>query len=828
MATDKATTTSQSILAFLTKKRQFPIAVALIVLSLVLFFLHHQANPNHLNLLQAENLTSFDLTMKFESYRDDMVISAFLPRSNDRQEVLQEVIHSSGLAFESHESAQGRKAIWHGGKDATSITYKGLLATKGKHYRIAPELPVPLSYPEALQQYLIASPSIQKDDTEIVTAWEQIKPQQSAGVHAILEAIYAFSSQEIKKSSQKGESDALTALRLKQANSSGKSRLFAAFCRLNNIPARIVGGVILEAGFNNKAHHWVEVYLEDHWVPFDPTHKFFAEVPYNYLSLFYGDSALFEHSKDLFFNYQYKVNNERVAPALFRTSQYSSDLSSINIATLLRDAGLTPKTAGLFLLFPMCTLLITYARNVLGVKTFGVFMPMLIAAACVFSGFWIGLLGFLVVVFSAFLGHLYFDRYRMLKIPKLAAVITLVTTGLIVVLLFSNVQDYLEFGALSLFPVIIISFIAERIQQLASEESWKDLMSIGLGTFVTITGCFFIFNSYVIQGAFALYPELLLMVLGAQLYIGQWSGIRISELFRFRKLIKESKGDVMGINKRNREYVYRFNATSMMRLAADKLATKEALKEQDIPIPGTIAFFQSYADLDDLGDVLKDLKSFVIKPNCGSQGNGILVIKEVTEEGFFTFSGQKYTLKELQQHASEIISGSFSQTGDSDIAYIEPLIVQHESLQRVAPYGLSDIRIIVCRGKLIGAMLRIPTTGSRGKANLHQGAIGSSINIETGVTESCLVDQQELSHHPDSDKTVLGLQIPFWPEICEMAINCQKAIPLGYLGVDICLDEKQGPLVLEVNGRPGIEIQNIRQKGMLEDLQGLTNVGTQL
>ena len=145
---------------------------------------------------------------------------------------------------------------------------------------------------------------------------------------------------------------------------------------------------------------------------------------------------------------------------------------------------------------------------------------------------------------------------------------------------------------------------------------------------------------------------------------------------------------------------------------------------------------------------------------------------------------------------------------------------QHDALNALADFGLSDIRVILHHQKPVSAMLRLPTKKSGGKANLHQGAIGLAIDIETGKVTNAALKGQTTPKHPDTGVDLIGFQIPKWREIIEISKAASEAIPLGYIGVDICLDDDRGPLVLEVNGRPGIEIQNVQQKGLVDSLTG--------
>ena len=129
---------------------------------------------------------------------------------------------------------------------------------------------------------------------------------------------------------------------------------------------------------------------------------------------------------------------------------------------------------------------------------------------------------------------------------------------------------------------------------------------------------------------------------------------------------------------------------------------------------------------------------------------------------------------------------------------------------------MPDIRLIALKGELLAAMLRIPTKESDGKANLHQGALGVDVDLQTGVLGQAYNYKSYLNHHPDTKEDIVGLQMPHWKGIIDISNKIAKISPLKYLGIDIVIDKKIGPLVLEMNVRPGIEIQNVTKKGLFE------------
>jgi len=126
--------------------------------------------------------------------------------------------------------------------------------------------------------------------------------------------------------------------------------------------------------------------------------------------------------------------------------------------------------------------------------------------------------------------------------------------------------------------------------------------------------------------------------------------------------------------------------------------------------------------------------------------------------------------------------------------------------------------VIIFLGVPVMAMVRLPTRQSDGKANLHQGAIGAGIDIATGLTNFAVQGNKNVSEHPDTENTVIGIQVPYWDEILNIASNCYELTGMGYQGMDIILDQEKGPLMLELNVRPGLNIQIANRAGLLPRL----------
>jgi len=272
--------------------------------------------------------------------------------------------------------------------------------------------------------------------------------------------------------------------------------------------------------------------------------------------------------------------------------------------------------------------------------------------------------------------------------------------------------------------------------------------------------------------------------------------------------------NILGINERNLEFIYKYNECQHYHLADDKLLTKEILQAANIPTPNLLHSYRYFYELHRIKEDLWDRADFVMKPARGMRGGGILVFDRFENERWFTISRSPYSADKLLEHATEILNGVYSMDNTNDAVMIEEKIYLNEFMHKITYQGISDIRVIVFQRRPVMAMLRIPTKSSGGRANLHAGGIGVGIDLETGVTTTAKIENRVIDSHPDTGVKLLGLKIPCWDTILDLAQCVQKHIPLGYMGIDFVIDERYGPQILECNVRPGLEIQNVNYKGL--------------
>lgn len=282
------------------------------------------------------------------------------------------------------------------------------------------------------------------------------------------------------------------------------------------------------------------------------------------------------------------------------------------------------------------------------------------------------------------------------------------------------------------------------------------------------------------------------------------------------KTWKELKArGIMGINQRNGDYILKYNKRKYYPIVDDKILTKMKAMAEGIHVPELYGIIETEHDISKLSSIIDNHNDFVIKPAQGAGGDGIIVVADrFDEKRFKTVSGKMISYAEIEYQISSILTGLYSLGGGRDRAIIEYRVTPDPIFKGISFEGVPDIRIIVLMGYPVMAMLRLPTRQSNGKANLHQGAIGVGVDLATGITLKGTWLNEKIHKHPDTNNIVSGVQLPDWNNFMALATKCYELSGLGYIGVDMVLDKDKGPLILELNARPGLNIQIANDAGL--------------
>lgn len=283
---------------------------------------------------------------------------------------------------------------------------------------------------------------------------------------------------------------------------------------------------------------------------------------------------------------------------------------------------------------------------------------------------------------------------------------------------------------------------------------------------------------------------------------------------------------LLGMNARNYLYIRKYNRRRQKLVADDKLQTKKRLIAADVPTNAIIASFDSLQSVRDF-DWASLPSDFAIKPAHGYGGRGITVVRDWN--GKTGKSGEKRTVNifDLERIIFGALDGEHSLNNLPDTVFIEERIRTHSVFKKYIEKGVPDIRLIVCNMVPIMAMMRLPTIYSDGKANLHLGALGVGIDIRTGITTFGVIGNNQVLYIPGTKIKVRGIKIPDWEKILEIAVKAQQCSRLGFAGVDIVIDQSHGPLVLEINARPGLGIQIANQSSLRTRLERIGDLKVQ-
>ncbi len=293
----------------------------------------------------------------------------------------------------------------------------------------------------------------------------------------------------------------------------------------------------------------------------------------------------------------------------------------------------------------------------------------------------------------------------------------------------------------------------------------------------------------------------------------------VKDWFKLAWFTRYEELGILSMNSRNSDYISKYNPRKNFPLVDDKIITKELAEAAGIPSPPVFELIEFPSQTIDFAERMLVHDEFVVKPAKGSGGGGIIVINGRTAKGFRRSSGKIMSFDDMRYHLTNILSGLYSLGGQTDKAIIQYRVHPDSFFSQMTTSGVPDVRVIVYRGVPIMGMLRLPTRESDGKANLHAGGIGVGVRIADGLTTHGVYRGEPILMHPDTNAPITGLTIPSWDTILHMSSRFYGITGLGYLGVDIVIDRDKGPMMLEVNARPGIAIQVANQRGLKERLK---------
>jgi transglutaminase-like putative cysteine protease len=466
-------------------------------------------------------------------------VRAALPTTEPRQVIFDESNSPDRLVFAIRTEGGGRTGIWRGRLRGVHNFVYAFRVDLGEGSPVSiPEGFLPHPPREVASAHGGEGSDYPARAPEVQTLLETLAPGAEPAVR--LRTIYGFVADEVAETTH-GSEDALLTLAAREGRPEGRIRLLVTLLRAADIPARPVAGLQLREGFTPDPVVWAEAWLGDHWVPLAPNEALPGRLPGSTVTLRRGGMALVGATGVEAMGHRWSALRERLRPSEVSAMMVPADPLLARLSLYRLPVG-TQAALRALLLLPLGALVVTIFRNVIGVPTFGTFMPILIALALRSTSLLpgLGMVGTVIVI--GFAGRLALDRLRLLLVPRLSVllcVVVLAVTGLALVGRGTAWRDL--FGGV-LLPMVILTMLTERVSITLEEEGARAaLMKAGWSVTVAVAA-YPLFQSVRAQHIMFSFPELVLVVMGALVWIGGYTGYRISDLIRFRALAQEGDG----------------------------------------------------------------------------------------------------------------------------------------------------------------------------------------------------------------------------------------------------------------------------------------------
>lgn len=528
-------------------------AAGLAAVSVAVMIARHRVLGDEVKVPNGPGTWKVTLQVNGKSLGDARLMTA-TPLDFGKQHILREVFHSDELLDKPIDARhpERRQVIWTQRASAAD----GPFRARGEFF-VTVQVPKPtvpmaeltkkLNGPPRPGEYLQTESGVESDEAAVAAQARRLtagleRPEDQA------EALFRFVDQEIgnEPTILGPATGALECLKNESGDSGAKSRLLLALFRNRGIPARLVTGLALTKGKEQTTHVWVEAWLREHWLPMCPFYHHYGRVPPSYLIFGFGDLPIVRGRNVRNLGFAFLV--ERMAAEDVETASKAS--LAKRVLTVLSFHTLPPPEQRLvefLLLLPIAALIVCLYRNVIGIYSFGTFAPALLGLAFRELASLPGMLVFVAIMLIGWAMRRVLDRYHLLQVPRMAFLLSLVVIVLIGSIVAANYQNLPATKYISLFPMVILTGMIERFWTLEVEDGATSSFRTLLGTVLIAASISLFLSLHAVVRHMYRYPEMLGLIMAAQLLIGRYTGYRLSELYRFRDFTDGSKNQALRI-----------------------------------------------------------------------------------------------------------------------------------------------------------------------------------------------------------------------------------------------------------------------------------------
>jgi transglutaminase-like putative cysteine protease len=468
-------------------------------------------------------------------------ISTMLPSSTPSQVVFDERSSSGPLEFSIRARNGSRLGLWSGRIEGVhEVLYQFRVQSFGRR----PLLPERVTEPipeDVLRAYGRSSPRYPMSAPQVETMIEDLNLPPPPDVVGRVRTLFAFVSHEVATARSAGD-DAVLVLEQREGSREGKERLLVTLLRAAGIPARNVRGLQLVEDAQPAERVWTEAWVGSDWVPMSASDGFFGAQHPSLIMLGVGERPLVEGTQVSALAYRYHSMREHLRPEEIASAMAPDNRALANLSLYTLPLA-TQASLRLLLVFPVGAFIMAVIRNVVGVVTYGTFLPVLVAFALRQFDVLSGLALVATVLGVGVVGRLAVERLRLLLVPRLAILLCLVILTVTGFALVARSTETREFLAGVLFPIVILTMLIERYSIGIAEEGWR-AATVRLAWSIAATVAVYpVFRSVEISHLMFTFPELVLCLMGLLVWIGGYTGYRLSDVIRFRLLARPA-GDV--------------------------------------------------------------------------------------------------------------------------------------------------------------------------------------------------------------------------------------------------------------------------------------------
>jgi hypothetical protein len=526
------------------KKLIYFVTTFLIVFPLGILFYKSQVLNLSLLPQMVDDVWNFHMNVR---PKGDVYTFAFpIPKSGVGQKISDEKIRSRDYKVFVDADSDSNLATWSSKIFIKNrISYSARVDLKPISYKTIPKDYTEV-YPKGLEKYMKV-PDLLDEDKSAITTLETAILEGSEDKTSLIRKIYYYVEEEIQRNT-----DIKTiheTLNTGKGSPLIKAKLFNIMARRNRIPSRIVVMLRMPDLKSEKEETKLrftfanEVFLANKWIPIDTNRGYFGERPNNFMVIHrnYEEIEKIISKKRVAYSIQAerarinRYNKAEFKKEVMKTDSIFAKFSLYRLPLPLQTMFTT------ILLVPIGTLVLSLARNIIGIPTFGIFTPILLTLFFKETSFGFGMLFFFVVIIIGIGERYILDKFYLLAVPRLSIIVTLIIMLMLGYSFFSVEMTSISQRHLAFFPIVIVTTIIERLSIQLQEEGLVNTLKTLLGTLVII---FFVYSLFFISSLEMFMftnPELLLAVIGCQILIGKYKGYRVSEFIRFRDLVKQKK-----------------------------------------------------------------------------------------------------------------------------------------------------------------------------------------------------------------------------------------------------------------------------------------------